>query len=300
LQAPGADRPGVLYLRTLDDAMAISTRAEPVQRAVIVGGGFIGMELAGSLTMRGVKTTVIEHGPYLCHRFLDEPLGEFFRDYAARRGVRFLLDDSVARIDDGGGALAVTTGSGETLPADFVCVAIGIAPNVELARRAGLRLGDGVLVDEFARTSHPDIFAAGDIMNYPDPHFDRRRRVEHWGQADYTGRLAGENMAGGVARYDLLTYVWSDLFDLHLEFAGDESRYDHLILRGSVAEASFAALYVRDGRLTAYFAVNRPKHEYKDLGHLIQDRVEIRGKEDLLQNADSDVGILLHHPAPPG
>src|SRR5690606_20112026 len=120
---------------------------------------------------------------------------------------------------------------GKTFDCDFVCIGIGIVPNVELARDAGLAVENGIIVNEFQQTSDPDVYAAGDVVNYHDPVFNRRRRVEHWGHAEYGGQIAGRNMAAGnEIAYDFLSYVWSDIFDLRLESAGDESERDTVIV----------------------------------------------------------------------
>ncbi|MDH3215495.1 MAG: FAD-dependent oxidoreductase [Candidatus Krumholzibacteria bacterium] len=133
------------------------------------------------------------------------------------------------------------TVSGMQIECDFVCIGVGIAPAVQFARRAGLDIENGIVVDEHLRTSHPDIYAGGDVVNYPDPVFKKRRRVEHWGHAEYCGQVAGLNMAGTPQKYDLLTYVWSDVFDLHIECAGDETARDRTLLRGSLGEPSLSS-----------------------------------------------------------
>ena len=193
---------------------------------------------------------------------------------------------------------AVLTESGQSVPCDFACLALGIVPNVELAQQAGLAVDNGVVVDEFLRTSHGDVYAAGDLCNYPDPYFGRRRRVEHWGQADYTGTLAGQNMAGQAARYDLMTYVWSDIFDLHLEFAGDEHASDRQILRGRYEDKAFSVLYLKDNRLNAHFSVNLKRKQFSPLQKLIEKKIDLAGKDDSLRDPAFDIATLLP-PAPP-
>lgn len=251
LPLAGADRPGVHYLGTLDDSEAVAAEAIPGRRAVIVGAGFIGLELAASLTQKGVSVAVVEAAPHIWARFADPTLAGFFQDYCAQKGIRFYTGEKVSEIRGKGRPSAVVTRGGRELPCDFVCIGAGIVPNVELARQAGLEVDNGVVVDEFLRSSHPDIYAAGDIASYLDPLFGKRRRVEHWGRAEYSGQLAGRNMAGAREAYDLLTYAWSDIFDLHLEFAGDESQHDQAVLRGRPEDKTFMVLYLRGGALTA-------------------------------------------------
>ncbi len=292
LPLSGEDKEGVHYLRTMDDAEAIGGEARSGKRAVLIGAGFIGLEAAASLTQRGVHVTVIESLPHIWPRFADEALAAHFQDYCEARGVTFLVNDSVGRIEGGARASSVVTSSGREVPCDLICVAVGIRPNVELAEAAGLAVDNGVTVDEGMRTSHPDVYAAGDIVNYPDPVFGRRR-VEHWGHAEYGGQVAGKNMAGGDAKYDLLSYVWSDIFDLHLEFAGDESEHDSTVVRGSMEQGSFTVLYLKDGLLRAYFAVNTEAREFPVFQRLIRRKKDLSGLIDQLQDTSVNLRGLL-------
>lgn len=284
LKLPGGDLAGVHYLRTLDDSAAIGAAAAAGKRAVLIGAGFIGMEVAASLTQRGVRVTVIEAQPHIWARFADRALAGFVQDYAARKGVEFITNDSVAEIRGAGRVSSVLTRSGRELPCDLVCIGVGIVPNVELAREAGLTVDNGIIADEFLQSSHPDVYVAGDVASYVDPIFGKRRRVEHWGHAEYCGQLAGQNMSGQRKPYDLLTYVWSDIFDLHLEFAGDESEHDEQLVRGSFANGSFALLYLKQNALRAYFAVNWSAKELQPLQRLIRSKVNLDGKEAKLQD----------------
>jgi NADPH-dependent 2,4-dienoyl-CoA reductase/sulfur reductase-like enzyme len=188
---------------------------------------------------------------------------------------------------------SVVTRSGKKLPCDFVCIGVGIVPNVELAYQAGLTVDNGVVVNEYLQSSHPDIYAAGDVANYQDPVFAKRRRVEHWGHAEYCGQLAGQNMAGANNTYDLVTYVWSDIFDLHLEFAGDETEHDRVLLRGRFEDKSFTVLYLKRHVLTAYFAVNASSKEFPILQRLIRHKRDLAGKELQLQDPTYAIKELL-------
>jgi NADPH-dependent 2,4-dienoyl-CoA reductase/sulfur reductase-like enzyme len=284
LNIPGHDLPGVQYLRTLDDSAAIATDAGQGKRAVVIGGGFIGMELAASLTQRGCHVTVLEAHSHVWSRFADATLAGFFQDYCTRKGITFLTNERAAEIRGQGRPTSVITQSGKELPCDLVCIGVGIVPNVELAQQAGLAVDNGVVVNEYLQSSHPDIYAAGDVANYLDPIFGKRRRVEHWGHAEYCGQLAGQNMAGAQNKYDLLTYVWSDIFDLHLEFAGDESEHDQVLLRGTMQEKSFTVLYLKRHVLRAYFAINTGPAEFGMLQRLIRQKRDLTGREEQLQD----------------
>lgn len=293
LNLPGGDLPEVFYLRTLDDAAAIHAQAGGGKRAVLIGAGFIGMEVAASLTQMGVQVAVVEAAPHIWARFADETLAGYFQDYCAQKGVAFYTGDTVAEIRGDGHVASVVTGSGKELPCDFVCIGVGIKPNVELAEASGLEVNNGIVVNERLQTSHPDVYAAGDVCNYYDPIFGKRRRVEHWGHAEYCGQIAGQNMAGAQLTYNLLTYVWSDIFDLHLEFAGDESEHDQVLVRGNMDEQSFTVLFLKAHMLTAYFAVNINARAFRTYQRLIQQKTDLSGKEAQLQDAAFPVKELL-------
>jgi NADPH-dependent 2,4-dienoyl-CoA reductase/sulfur reductase-like enzyme len=293
LRLPGGDLPGVHYLRTLDDSAAVAAQAGQGRRAVFIGAGFIGREVAASLTQLGVQVTAVEAQPHIWARFADATLAGFFQDYCAQKGVTFLTSEMVTEIRGKDRPSSVVTRSGKEIPCDFVCIGVGIVPNVELAQQAGLEVDNGVVVNEYLQSSHPDVYAAGDVANYVDPVFGKRRRVEHWGHAEYCGQLAGQNMAGANNKYDLLTYVWSDIFDLHLEFAGDESEHDQVLLRGHFEEKSFTVLYLKQNVLTAYFAINTDSREFPALQRLIRSKKDLAGKEAQLQDPTFAIRGLL-------
>jgi len=293
LEIPGAELPGVYYLRTLDDSAAIAAEAGQGRRVVMIGGGFIGMEVASSLTQRGVEVSIIEAHAHIWSRFIDDTLAGFFQDYCIQRGVSFHLNQRVVEIRGHGRPSSVVTNSGKELPCDFVCIGAGIIPNVDLAQQAGLDVDNGIVVNEYLQSSHPDIYAAGDVANYLDPIFDKRRRVEHWGHAEYCGQLAGQNMAGARNKYNLLTYVWSDVFDLHMEFAGDESEHDQVLLRGRFQDRSFAVLYLKRNILRAYFAINTSSKDFPILQRLIRQKKDLTGKESQLQDPTFAIKTLV-------
>lgn len=298
LDIPGADHPGVFYFRTMDDASAVSAAANSASGVAVVGGGFIGMELASSLTQRGRQVHIIDSGPYVWRRFADRQLSEYAMNYCAARGVKFHTGQRAEEVRlSGGKTVGLATSTGEQIDADLVIIAAGIVPNVELARQAGLACENGVMVNDRMQSSHADIYAVGDVANYPDPFFNKRRRVEHWGQADYTGDLAGRNAAGAQEPYNLLSYIWSDIFDLHLEFAGMEFDYDRLLVRGQIEENRFALLHLKQDHLTAYYSVNLAKAEYQAMGKLIEKQVDLSGRETELANPAFTLEELAAAPA---
>ncbi len=293
LPVRGADLAGVHYLRDAADAIAISKDATPGSRAVIIGGGFIGIESAASLSQRGVTVTVIEALPHIWARFCDETLAGFFQGHCADQGISFLTSEMAAEIKGDDRVRSVVTKSGQTIECDFICIGIGIVPNVELAQEAGLAVDNGIVVDEHLRTSDPDIYAAGDVINYYDTVFAKRRRVEHWGHAEYAGQVAAQNMAGGDASYDFLSYVWSDIYDLRIEFAGDESERDQVLVRGRPGEGPFTVFYLKEGVLTAYFAINTQPRDFAAYRQLIRRKIDLRGREAELADPESNTRDLL-------
>jgi NADPH-dependent 2,4-dienoyl-CoA reductase/sulfur reductase-like enzyme len=290
---PGIDRRGVHTLRTIEDAEAIAAEALSGKRAVVVGAGFVGLEVAATLAQRGVAVTSVEAMPQIWPRFAGPELASHFQGYCEQRGIEFRLGDGVEEILGGERVSGVKTRSGEDLPCDFVVVGVGVRPNVALAESAGLPVENGIVVDEQMRTADPDIYAAGDVASYFDPTFDLRRQVEHWGHAEYSGQVAGLNMAGQETAYDLLTYVWSDIFDLHLEFAGDESGHDETVVRGSLDSNEFIVLTLKDRMLRSYFSVNTPAREFPVFQRLIKRKTDLTGRSAELADPTFNVRGLL-------
>lgn len=275
LNVPGAKLKGVHYFRTIDDSKAVAAEAGPKRRAVLIGAGFIGLEVAASLTQKGTKVTVLEAMPQIWSRFADKGLAGFIQKYCEKQGVSFVTGATVTALVGSNKVSAVKSKDGTEYPCDFVVIGVGIRPYTELALAGGLQVDNGIVVNEWMQTSHANIFAAGDVANYPDPIFGKRRRVEHWGHAEHTGQIAGMNMAGKKTPYTLLTYVWSEIFDLHLEFAGDETEHDQVLTRGKMERPPFTVLYLKKGVLQAYFAVNSEETEFSVLKRLIEEKTDL-------------------------
>jgi NADPH-dependent 2,4-dienoyl-CoA reductase/sulfur reductase-like enzyme len=292
LQVEGGHLPGVHLLHSVDNAAALAADARAFKRAVVVGAGFTGMEVAASLTRLGVEVTVIEIAPQVWPRFADRSLADYIRDYCAARGVRFRLNERVCRIAGRERVESVVTASGAEIPCDFLCASIGIRPSVSLAEEAGLKVGDGICVDEFLQTSHPDVWAGGDVANYHDPVLGRRRRVEHWGHARYCGALAGRNMTGDRAPYDLLACFWTDVFDLHLAAGGERAEDDEALTRGRPEDRSFQILFLRENRLTAYLAVNADRKALPVLQDFIRTGRDLREIRSRLADPSTPVQDL--------
>ncbi len=217
--APG----GVVYFRTLDDYRKVRGLADGGASFVVVGGGFIGSEIAAAIRMQNRQVTMIVHEKGLGARVFPADLSRWLVDYYREKGVVVRLGERVDRVEAVGGTYQVHSGRGEPVAADAVVAGLGIEPNVDLARQAGLEVSNGVEVDELLRTKRPEIYAAGDVANFFNPALGRRLRVEHEDNANTMGEIAGRNMAGAGRRYDHLPMFYSDLFDLGYEAVGDVS-----------------------------------------------------------------------------
>jgi 3-phenylpropionate/trans-cinnamate dioxygenase ferredoxin reductase component len=217
---------GVIYYRTLDDYRTVRALVHEGARAVVIGGGFIGSEIAASLTANGCLVTMIFPDAGVSSRVLPAALSAYVTEDYRKRGVEILTDETVEAASAG----SVTTGSGRTIEADIVIAGLGLEPATDLAEAAGLEVDDGIVVDEFGRAAgYEDVFAAGDVANFPVAALGRRLRVEHEDHAKAHGRAVGANMAGANARYDHLPFFYSDMFDLGYEAVGEvDSRLEIL------------------------------------------------------------------------
>ena len=254
---PGADLEGVLYLRTVDDSDRIRTAMESAERAVVVGGGYIGLEVASVAIEAGLALTVVETLPRLLSRVATGELAAFYADLHRRRGVDLRLGQAVTGfLGDGGAVRAVALADGSEVPADVVVVGIGIEPVTDLARGSGLDCDNGIAVDAGCRTSAPDVFAAGDCTSHPNAFFGRRVRLESVPNAMEQGRVAAATMLGEDRSYESEPWFWSDQHGVRLQMAGLSEGADRTINRGEFGSDSFIAFHLRNGVLIGVDAVN--------------------------------------------
>jgi 3-phenylpropionate/trans-cinnamate dioxygenase ferredoxin reductase subunit len=289
LDVPGADLAGVEYLRRLDHADRISDGLTGDRRVVVIGGGWIGLELAAAARLRGAAVTLVEMLDLPLERVLGPELGRVFADLHREHDVDLRLGAGVREIKGAAGrATAVVLTDGTELPADVVLVGVGIAPATGLAEAAGLEVDNGVLVDASLRTSDPDIFAAGDVANMLNPVFGERLRVEHWANALNGGPAAARAMLGRDVTFDQVPYFFSDQYDLGMEYAGyaPPGRYDQVVFRGDVASREFIAFWLRDGRVVAGMNVN-----VWDVTDEIQDLIRAGGAVDVARLTDPKVPL---------
>jgi 3-phenylpropionate/trans-cinnamate dioxygenase ferredoxin reductase subunit len=276
LQCEGAHLDGIVYLRTLDDAQAMLASTGGVERVAVIGGGFIGLEVAASLAMLGKQVDVIEAAPRLMARAVHPETSAFFLQLHARHGVRMHLDAQLQRIEGRNGRVSgVVLADGSVLECDLVVAGIGVIPNDELAAACGLQVDNGIVVDEYARSSDPAIVAAGDCARYPNPWAGGSVRLESVQSANDLARTAAATVCGRPAPYNAVPWFWSDQYDCKLQMAGIAAGWNRTVLRGSPQEGAFSVFCFRDGELLAVESVNRMR-DHMAARKLLARRVELK------------------------
>lgn len=255
---PGSDAQGVHYLRTVDESTALREVLTEGTKVAIVGGGWIGLEVAATARERGAQVTVAEAGSLPLLRVLGAEVATVFADLQRAHGVDLRTEVEVSEIvTDGGRATGIRFKGGDTIDADVVLVAVGAVPNLELAQGAGLDLDNGVVVSAGLRSSNPDIYAVGDIANAQNPLLHRRIRVEHWANALNQPAVAAANMLGGTEEYTNLPYFFTDQYNLGMEYVGLSDADNTVVLRGDVGKLEFVAFWLDgESRLVAGMQVN--------------------------------------------
>jgi 3-phenylpropionate/trans-cinnamate dioxygenase ferredoxin reductase subunit len=256
LPIPGGDVEGICYYRYLDDYLRMRRDAKEGGSATIVGGGFIGSEIAAALTENKVRVTMVFPEAYLCSRVFSEPLGMSIQDRFRDRGIVVLSEDRPASFRKEGDRFLTVTEKGGRIESDLLIVGIGIVPSADLAAGAGLRTANGVAVDEYLRTSDPDIYAAGDNAFFPYQALGRSMRIEHWDNALNQGRQAGRNMAGAKEEFTYMPYFFSDLFEFGYEAVGEVSTELDIFADWQKENDTGVVYYLRDGRVRGVMMCN--------------------------------------------
>lgn len=259
LEVPGADLEGVCYLRRVEDADTLGDAFRPGLRLVIVGGGYIGLEVASVARGKGAEVSVLETEPRLMSRVVGADVSEFYHGVHREAGVDVCTGKRVSAFEGDGRVARVVCEDGAGFDADLVLVAVGIVPNTELAQEAGLETDDGIVVDAFGRTTDPDIYAAGDCTHHPNPIYDRYVRLESVHNAMAQGRVVAANLTGKEMPYGEVPWFWSDQYDVKLQIAGLSQGYDDTVVRGDPEGGRFTVFYLKDGVLIAADTVNEPQ-----------------------------------------
>lgn len=261
LNVPGADLANVFYLRSMADSRAIRSAAEHAKRAVVVGGGFIGMEVAAVVAQKNIQTTMIFPEERVWKRAFTPEMSRFFENYYAARNVEVMAKSNVTGFEGKGNVNVVALEGGRTIPCDMVVVGAGAEPVTDLFAGTAIAGRDGLEVNEYLETAAPGVFAAGDIANYPDKLFEKRRRVEHWDNAVSQGQYWARFVTGDRQPFVHVPYFFSDVFDLSYEFWGDADGATQTVVRGDLNSTSFSVWWLKQNRLVAAFLMNRPDDE---------------------------------------
>ena len=257
LNIKGSDLGGIYYLRTLDDVNQIKAAMAPGKNLVIVGGGYIGLEVAAVAKEGGMNVTVLEAADRILQRVTTPEMSAYYDDLHTSKGVNVLTDTGVSGFDGEGSVTHVCCGD-DRIEADMVIVGIGIIANTELASEAGIECDNGIVVDERCRTSAEDVYAAGDCANHPNPILGRRLRLESVPNAADQARVVAANMMGKDKTYAAVPWFWSDQYGLKLQMVGFSADGDTQVVRGDKSANKFSVLYLKDGALVAVDAVNCP------------------------------------------
>jgi 3-phenylpropionate/trans-cinnamate dioxygenase ferredoxin reductase component len=256
LRLPGADLPGVRYLRQMGDADALRAAITAAGRVVVIGAGWIGSEVSACARQMGAEVTIVAPDSIPLERVLGQEVGSVYQDLHTEHGVDLRLSTKIEAIVGKGAAQGVRTTNGSVIEGDLVVVGIGAIPRDELARDAGLRVDNGIAVDQFLRTSAADVFAAGDVAATWSARYKERVRVEHWANALNQGPVAARNMLGQNTEYTKVPYFYSDQYDLGMEYNGYATEWDRVVLRGDKAGREFLAFWLKDGRVLAGMNAN--------------------------------------------
>ncbi len=289
LDVPGVDRTGVFIIRTIEDSVSVRQALQASRRVVIVGSGYLGMEVAADAITRGLDVTVIEPKSHPWQKFASEQLGKFIQGYYESKGAQFVLGAEAAAFEGNGAngpVHKVRLTDGREIPADMVVVAVGAELNTELAQAAGLDVDpkDGVKTDEFLRTSDPNVWAAGDIACFQDLTSGKQRHIEHHLNAKWQGQAVGKIMAGDTSPYDKVPYFFSDFLELHMILRGDSGGGKQSIVAGDLAAGEFTELYRNDeGQLVMGVSISHDEPKLDPISdtleRLIRAKVNIAGRE---------------------
>ena len=286
ISVPGSELDGIHYLRSIADADGLGERLNTGGRVAVVGAGWIGSEVAASARQRGLEVTLIDPLALPNERIFGKEIGSFYRDVHAQHGVELALGEGVEAFVGEGSVSGVRTSGGRLVECDFAVVGIGVSPRVQLAEEAGLRVDNGIVVDETLQTSAPNVYAAGDVANARHPFYERSIRVEHWANALNQGPAAARSLLGEQTPYDRIPYFFSDQYDVGMEYSGYATEWDRVVFRGDPAGGEFIAFWLKDQAVVAGMNVN-----VWDVNEQVQALIRSRQTVDERALCDTDTAL---------
>ena len=275
LDVPGADLEGVLSLRTLDNSTRIREAARDARHAVVVGAGFIGMEVAASLVQLGLEVTLVHRGKGLFEILRARQVEQYLVDLYGQRGVELVLGDEVASFGGRSRLDSVETRRGRVAQAELAVVGIGVAPTTAWLENSGLELDDGIVVNERFETGAEGVWAVGDVARFYDPIYERQRRIEHWSHANYTGSEVGRLIAGGDGGFDIVSTFFTEVFGTSFKMFGDVDDIDEVVFRGALEDGAAIGFYLKGERFVAALVVGQDEETENQLKELLRARATV-------------------------
>ena len=290
LDFPGKDLNSIHYLRGLDDALSIKKDLQTRQNIVVVGAGYIGLEVAAIAAKQNKSVTVIEMADRVMNRTVDPQISDYYLKLHQKNGVTFKFNTSLKEIVGASNPKKVICSDGTEVKADMVIIGAGIMPNVELAENAGLSCDNGIVVNEFGKTDHANIYACGDCTNHPNKLLNKKIRLESVHNAMEQSKTVASSIINKSIEYNQIPWFWSDQYDHKLQIVGLSGEHDKVIMRGDMSEAKFMLFYTKDEKLIAVDAVNNSK-EFLICKKLVANKVTI--KPDEISNPDTNLNDLI-------
>ena len=290
LKVKGSDLNNIQYLRTIDNSDAIKEGFKRDKKIVIIGAGYIGLEVAAVAVKKRMKVTVIEMANRVMNRTVDPIISGHFDELHRENGVEIILNSTLEKFEGEKDVKAVVCKDGTKIEADLVVVGVGIQPNQEVAESAGLKCSNGILVDEFCRTEDPHIFACGDCTNHPNFHLNKNIRLESVHNALEQAKTVALSLLGKPEKYDQVPWFWSDQYDQRLQIVGISGDHDEIVTRGSLKGGSFMLFYLKEGELIAADSINNPK-DFLISKKLVANKLKI--SSDVLSDQSVDLKELI-------
>ena len=290
LNVPGSDKKGIYYLRDLDDANALKQRLKKNKKMVIVGAGYIGLEVASVAASLGVEVTVIEMANRVMNRTVDPMISSYYQKLHESHGVKIHLDNGLKAFEGGDSVNAVLCSDGLMLEADLVVIGAGVLPNQEIAIEAGLECNNGIMVNEFGETSTAHVYACGDCTNHPNKGLNTRLRLESVHNAMEQSKTVANTIMGNKEPYDQVPWFWSDQYDHKLQLVGISGDHDEVVMRGLESAQKFLLFYLKNSELIAVNAINSSK-EFLICRKLVANKVKI--SSDVIKDQSVNLNDLL-------